>query len=808
MRFRAELRARWFGMLGVALLVGIAGGAVLASAAGARRTASTVDRVARSQRASDLLINPNSSDGGASFAKAFDAIDTLPQVKTITTINGVLSARLLTNGQPDVKSVINVVALAAADDREWRTIDRPFIVDGRLPDPRRADEVLINSAMARRQHFLVGSRMRLGIWAQQDIKDFSHFPKPRLISDFTVVGIGKMLDEATRAPDDPNLNPTLGFTPALNDRIKSFTPPYVGKTATLKNGARDVPAFEADVRDLFRNVFVKGSNGPEHVNMNFQETALTIARARRAIRPYVLALWLFAALAALAALAVIGQAIGRSMRPLREEAGTLGAIGFTHRELLELAAMRGAVIGAIGAATAFVIAVATSPAMPLGPLRGIDPARAVDVDGVVLGAGVAVIVLFVVASALIAMRRRGRVRRSTTVAVGNRLAQAGAAISVVSGVRFALDRGRDRSVPLPSTLFGITIAVAALVATLVYGAGLTRFTSTPARYGWPWTYQVVLADDNMSPMTLAHRLAKIPYVESYALGGYSQFDVGGHSVAAIGVDRAPGLPFVPMLAGHAPSKDDEIVLGAKTMSTLGTHVGKTIHVNAQGHERDFHVVGTGVFPRLAPYPGSEPTGLGIGAATTAHALQTLRAPLGAPYLMVNLRNGSRVSAAQLKHDLGGDQHDFGYVFGAQRPNDVLSYDHLDRTPLMLAAVLVLLALGSAIHLLVTGVRGRRRDIAMLKTIGVTSGQARVAVLVQATVLVGLTLVVALPLGVLAGRWLWIATAHWLGIASDPALPLVALAAVTVGALVTANLIAFGPASIAARIRPAVALRSE
>jgi hypothetical protein len=215
-----------------------------------------------------------------------------------------------------------------------------------------------------------------------------------------------------------------------------------------------------------------------------------------------------------------------------------------------------------------------------------------------------------------------------------------------------------------------------------------------------------------------------------------------------------------------------------------------------------------VFPRLAPYPGSEPTGLGIGAATTEHALRALGANLGSPFFFVQTRPGAVVSSEQLKQDVGLTGTEFGAVVGAQRPNDVLSYDRLDRTPLILAAVLVLLALGSAIHLLVTGVRSRRRDVALLKTIGVTGGQARTAVLVQASVLVGLALVAAVPLGIVTGRWLWMATAHWLGIAADPALPWLQLSAVVVAALVAANLIAFGPASIAARIRPAVALRSE
>ena len=141
-------------------------------------------------------------------------------------------------------------------------------------------------------------------------------------------------------------------------------------------------------------------------------------------------------------------------------------------------------------------------------------------------------------------------------------------------------------------------------------------------------------------------------------------------------------------------------------------------------------------------------------------------------------------------------------------NDVLSYDHLSRTPLVLAGVLVLLALGSAIHLLVTGVRARRRDVALLKTFGLTRGEARAAVLVQASVLAGLALIVAVPLGILSGRALWVTTARWLGIASDPSIPQIKLGLLVVIAMVAANAIAIGPALVAARIRPAVALRSE
>jgi hypothetical protein len=72
----------------------------------------------------------------------------------------------------------------------------------------------------------------------------------------------------------------------------------------------------------------------------------------------------------------------------------------------------------------------------------------------------------------------------------------------------------------------------------------------------------------------------------------------------------------------------------------------------------------------------------------------------------------------------------------------------------------------------------------------------------------LALAVAVPVGALAGRWLWLWTARWLGIADDLSLPILPILAVTVAALAGATAIATGPGVLAARIRIATALRSE
>jgi putative ABC transport system permease protein len=106
------------------------------------------------------------------------------------------------------------------------------------------------------------------------------------------------------------------------------------------------------------------------------------------------------------------------------------------------------------------------------------------------------------------------------------------------------------------------------------------------------------------------------------------------------------------------------------------------------------------------------------------------------------------------------------------------------------------------------VRRRRRDLGLLKAIGCTIRQVLSIVQVQATTLVGVTLLVAIPAGIVTGRLAWIVTAHWLGVPAAPVVPIGVVIAVVAVALLAGNLVAFAPGLSAGRVRPAVALRSE
>jgi ABC-type lipoprotein release transport system permease subunit len=177
------------------------------------------------------------------------------------------------------------------------------------------------------------------------------------------------------------------------------------------------------------------------------------------------------------------------------------------------------------------------------------------------------------------------------------------------------------------------------------------------------------------------------------------------------------------------------------------------------------------------------------------------------------RGTSAVEVARFRHDLvqapgvcPGDQ--VCDVETAKRPVDILNYARIQTTPLALAGLLAVLAVATVAHLLVTSLRRRRRDLAVLKTMGFVRGQVSAAVAWQATTLVVLALLVGLPLGAAGGRWVWQVFADRIGISPDPRVPVLTLALFIPVALVVANLLAAGPGWVAGRLKPAPVLRTE
>jgi ABC-type antimicrobial peptide transport system permease subunit len=148
------------------------------------------------------------------------------------------------------------------------------------------------------------------------------------------------------------------------------------------------------------------------------------------------------------------------------------------------------------------------------------------------------------------------------------------------------------------------------------------------------------------------------------------------------------------------------------------------------------------------------------------------------------------------------------VLSVQRPAEIVNYRSVGTTPAFLGAALAAGAVSALGLTLVASVRRRRRDLALLQTLGLTRRQLAAVVAWQSSVAVVLGTVVGLPIGVALGRALWDLFANNIHVVPAPTVPVMSIAFVAVGALVLANAVAAIPGRIAARTPAALLLRAE
>ena len=143
-----------------------------------------------------------------------------------------------------------------------------------------------------------------------------------------------------------------------------------------------------------------------------------------------------------------------------------------------------------------------------------------------------------------------------------------------------------------------------------------------------------------------------------------------------------------------------------------------------------------------------------------------------------------------------------------RPADVANWGRVSGFPYLLAALIAAAAAALLAHALATSIRRRRRDLAILKTLGFERRDVRMTVAWQATTVAAIGLLLGLPLGVGIGRFAWNLFAEELGVVPEPVAPFFPGLLVIPATLLLANIVALLPGRIAAGTRPAVVLRAE
>ena len=241
-----------------------------------------------------------------------------------------------------------------------------------------------------------------------------------------------------------------------------------------------------------------------------------------------------------------------------------------------------------------------------------------------------------------------------------------------------------------------------------------------------------------------------------------------------------------------------------TMDELGLHVGDEIAVGP-GSTAPATVVGRVLLPATSH------TEYDQSAWMTSAGLERALPPgldrgsdFGEGYVLIRWRDGiDAIEQHERLTALGVE-----YVEPPDLPPAVEGLSNILTLPVVLAVFFALVAVATVAHAVVTTVRRRKHDLAVLRSMGLTRRDSRLAIMWQATLLAIIGLALGVPLGVVVGRLVWRQIADRFPVVYVPPMALLAVTLVIPIALVIANLLAAGPARAATRIHPAEVLRSE
>ena len=750
---RAEFRGRWRTWLMLALIAGLFAGVVQAAAAGARRTDSAYPDLLAWSQAPDVLLfsfpGPSQTFGHFSLAAAAR----LPQVT---------QSAVLANYNAATPANAGIIA------PETNTVPTQFwhrkILAGLLPDPGRPGEVCISFTLAQASHLGVGDVLRVKLRTASDrLEGFS----------FRVVGIDAA--PAEFPPQSGTGTDIIWATPAFYREHHSGLDVSAGLALRLRHGVADLPAVQHQVSRMAGGKFIQS-----------YPLDIQAANTERSIHLQAVALWLLGGLLGLIGLLILGQLLARVSFLDSAEYTTLRALGLGRRALLAVGLSRAAVIGAAGGVAGALLAVAVSPLLPVGLADVAEPHPGIDVDVTVLGLGVAATVVATVAGAAWPTwraTRAGRARSRAGGAAGGRArpaseaagrgARLGAAatsairsVTAVIGLRLALQPGGGRTaLPVRSTIASAVVGIAALMAALVFTASLANLLATPRLYGVTWGAYV--SNTRNTGISQAIRgVTDDPAVAAWAVG-YTGAPLTIRGVAADSIALLPGhhASLLPVLRqGHLPRGPGEIAVGARTLAAMHAHLGQTVGVSLGGFRaHPLKIVGTAVFPTLG-----DVLGLGKGATLSVAGLRMLLPPNVPPppldTLLVKFRPAAgRAGRAQRFRHPGGPG-------GARLPPRARPHPPIWSTSGGSSNCRCCSGSRSACspcstiaHLLLTSVRRRRRDFAVLRALGFTRWQVRGAVGWQAGALTVAALCLGIPAGILCGRVAWRIFALQLGI---------------------------------------------
>jgi len=823
---RADARRSWPSWLALGLLVGLAAGAVMAAAAGARRTESAYQDLRRETAALDAVVFFLCEDPTEDCPTEAEAVRDLPGVDDAAFL---LTPQLpVTDAAGDLVQVQDDPCYSGSGGLQplvplgpgfGTTIQRLRIVEGRAADPDRIDEAVLAPEVAASEGVEVGDRLFVNLPADcQD--DRADWPEPL---EVTVVGLGFTSVEVP--PKNGFYLQGLHLSPDVLPLLPATTSDLADETgAGLSAGAGVALRLDAGVTldDLAADpawpefgIIVEPAFIAEPIDAGLQTDAN--------------ALWIVALAGGVVALAVLIPTLARSQGDLATDDQALAALGWHRRDRALRAAAHGVVIGGIAAMTSVVVMALASLSTPIGDARAIEPHPGMEVDLVVFGLGAVVLLTFV--TVLLAVLAR---RPVTPSAVPRKTPLAGLAARLglspigTIGIRVGLEPAR-RQAPVRTAILGVALAVTAVVGVLAYTSSAQHLRETPAWIGVVWDDLVYVAEaeDGVGAAAAATTWPEVERAGS-ALLFTPALGLGpdGEFARVFALSSGADAVEPTVIDGRGPAADDEILLSPLLAEDLDLAVGDRVESfleveiwSEEGPEYirtepfDLEVVGTGPVPvgDGGFDTGSLMTTEGLVSHYPPEALEDDPSPARrADFVAIDRAPGVTDAEIVARFDEIGigydvDEFDFDVLL-----NNIVAIDRTstESAPDLLALFMAVLAVLVLVYGVTVSMGRNGRDLAVARALGVTPRQLRRTGLWAGGSFATAALVIAIPVGVVVGRVVWRTYATGLGVVPYPVVrPLEPVVVVLVTLLLAATTGAVA-ARRQARRTAATVLRSE
>ncbi len=799
---RIDLRQHWRSLVVLGLLVALGTGIVLASVAGARRGSTALDRLLAQTLPATVVLSP-------AFPVDLDSIRSLPQVAALSVFNG------YTGFGVDEAPGQTVGLYVPSDTEAMRTVERPVVLAGRLADPARADEAVVTEQFVTTHGYGVGDTVTLRLFShEQVITGVSGVPSlipPRPNGPTVpvrIVGVVRSTWFGDRVGSTGALIPSVGVFERyrLNFVEAKEADIVYNAMVRLRGGEAAIRDFRRSIDELGRQVKLP--------TISLDDRGAEFAHAREVVRFESGCLIVFGLCALLVGGALVGQSVVRATQRTVLELDPLRAVGLQRSQLVVLAGVAPALIAVIGALAGTVGAIAVSAWLPFGAAANFEPSPGPYADLTVLVVGALLVPLLVYAgAALVAaalLYRPTPARRLHGSTIARVIARTGLGVPVLMGVRLALEPEQIRGTVLRPAVGGAILGVLGVVTATLFAAGVADAAERPERFGQNYQASIgfgCCSKDLVMPGPMIDIVKKDPDVLHVVDTRFEAAATAGATIVTFGMPLDERTRAEHVLdAGVPPGSSNEVLLAPKAAERLGAQIGSTVRLSGDAGARELLVTGIGFVPE------TEYNGYEDGAIVTPDGYKAL---FGGSFInhvaFLAFRPGTDVQAAAERMQASTANvpgAELGFFLPMPPPPQLAEIRTVRLLPIGLGLFLGLFAISAIAHALGKAVWHRRRELGVLRALGMTPWQARGVVATQASVLAAIGLVVGVPLGIALGRTVWRVVAQVMPLAYVPPSAWWVVVLCVPVALLVAVLLAARPGDRAARLRLSQVLRAE